>query len=192
MSRFTRATLVVASLLLSSSALAKKPKAPQKPPAVPSYVAGVVDGWQESFGIHVTVVAERCGYDNAWYSLATQEITLCAELFSRPALTRWILNHELGHALNDQMHIPWVNPEDGADELAMLMATEDESYAAAAWFLASGGTESDDEHSSDLDRAGAILCYLDGTSPAPVSRECRIYARSVLANWLRLVLPPEA
>lgn len=158
------------------------------PLPVPAYLAEVSAEWKDTFGLDVQVRSKHCGSENAFYTFATKEVTMCDELFGQPLLARWVLAHELGHALMDKFDIPWVAAEDAADELAMLMATEDESYAAARWFMLEVGGE-DGEHSSGLDRAGAILCYLDGSSAHPESRQCKMYAKSITAGWVRTMLP---
>lgn len=150
--------------------------------ALPTYVPEVLDRWADT--VKVTVTTTHCGFDNAWYTLGKGTITLCDDLFNRPALTRFVLNHELGHAFMDQHDIPFIDPEAAADELAFFMSTDDEVYAGAAWFLSMGGTTPGAEHPSDLDRAGSLLC-LQSAQEDVGSRECRIYLRSALSHWLR-------
>lgn len=182
------AAFAMALTLFSAHAPAATPKAPP----LPVYVDAVVEEWAETFHVEVRVKAITCGYDNAWYDPEARQIELCSDLFDRPELTRWVLHHELAHAVADHRGIPYeIDGETGADELAMVMATEDENLAAAQWFLyASIGKDHSptDPHATDLDRAAAILCFLEGSDPEPSDRVCAIYARSVVANWVRLVV----
>jgi hypothetical protein len=150
--------------------------------ALPDYVPEVVDRWANT--VKVTVQARHCGFDNAWYTFKTRTVTLCDDLFDRPEVTRFVLNHELGHAFTHQHGVPFIDNEVAADELAFFMSTDDEVYAGAAWFLAMGGTTSDDDHPSNVDRAGSLLC-LQSAQEGQGSRECRIYLRSALSHWLR-------
>lgn len=166
--------------------------------ALPLFLQHAKAEWEETFPeVQVTVRAEHCGHVNAWYTFRTRTVTMCDELFDQPLLATWVFNHEMGHALNDQLDLPWVNAEDAADELAMLMSSVDESVAAAKWFMSMAKPSkpdagNDGDHSAYLDRAAAILCYVDGVEATPAARQCGMYAKSVTAGWIRilgLVLP---
>ena len=156
---------------------------------VPPYLVQAEHQWDET-GTTVTLLAAECGVDNAYYFPADDTVVMCSELFDRPALARWVLHHEMGHAFMDQHGIP--NSERGADELAVLMASQAETYAAAGWFLdmylEDPTHNPNDPHQSDLDRAGALLCLADGVFEEGAARECRLYAESVAENWARMVL----
>lgn len=158
--------------------------------AVPDYVPEVLERWAP-LDIEVTVRAQKCGHDNAFYDPEQDTVTLCTELFDRPELTRAILNHELAHAYFDQHEVPVQDAEFEADELGFMFSTEDENWAAAAWHVQLADHDHPrvmGQHPSHLDRAAMYLCLLDGFSDEPVERKCAVYARSVMAGWLRIVL----
>lgn len=95
--------------------------------------------------------------------------------------TRFVLYHELGHMLSDQLQLPILGKEeDAADNIAtyMLLLEEsdeaDEALADAAygWLLAdlNAGDEIElaefaDEHSLNLQRAFSIVCLMVGNDP---------------------------
>ncbi len=158
-------------------------------PQVPVHLERLAAEYRVDYGRKVSLKAQWCGDDNAWYTIGENTVTLCADLFDRPLLARWVLRHELGHAINDQYHIPWIDYEAGADELAMLAATEAENMSAFYWFSDMARAKMGvDPHPAMLDRAAAIACYLDGTGADPISRTCVIYAKSVEAAWNRLLV----
>lgn len=173
---------------LVAVALSLSEATPAKAPSLPKYVHDVTARWDQ-LDIQVKVRAVKCGYDNAWYDSGT--VTLCTELFDRPTLTRFILNHELAHAYFDQHGVPMVlgkGEEFAADELAVMLSFDDEVVAGAQWFLNNpGGGSKDQVHPSSLDRAAMLLCLLDGFEANPVSRQCKVYARSAFENWQRVV-----
>jgi len=142
--------------------------------------------WDQT-GTTVRLLTAECGQENAYYFPDDEMVVMCEELLDRPALARFVLHHEMGHAFMFQHGIP--NSERGADELAVLMATIDETYAAAKWFMDQNQTHrAGDPHQSDLDRAGALLCLADGIFEEGAARECRLYAESVAEHWARVVL----
>lgn len=165
---------------------------PAAAPAQPPLVAEVLARW-EWFGLDVKVTSEHCDQDNAWYNFKTHVITMCDDLYDRPDLARWILAHELGHAFMWQRDVPQrrgtLDQERVADEMAFLMSTTDEGYAAASWFLGAAreelGDDPDDEHPTSLDRAASLLCLLDGREGH--SRTCQAFYSSVLAHWVRIL-----
>jgi hypothetical protein len=158
-------------------------------PRTPDYILKAQADWE---GLAtVEVISTSCGQDNAAYYPSLNMVEMCTELYDRPELAVAIFNHEMGHAFMFQRGIP--NSERGADELSMLMSTPDQLTAAAKWFLdmsrEEGPSSGDDgEHQAHLDRAAALLCYLDGTDPDPVQRSCRMYAESVNENWARMLI----
>jgi hypothetical protein len=160
---------------------------------VPDYVPQVLENWEGL--VEVTILATDCGEDNAYYYPDEDTVVLCTELFDRPELTRFILNHELAHAFNDQSGMPWIDSEAAADELAFFMSDQDEVFAGAKWFLglAKGRKYEDssktwDQHPHPLDRAGSLLFLAEARwEPKDASMQCRIYLRSTLAHWLRWV-----
>lgn len=158
-------------------------------PRTPAYITQAQKAWEGL--VEVEVITTHCGQENAAYYPGLNLVEMCEELYRDPDLAVAIFNHEMGHAFMHQHDIP--NSERGADELSMLMSTPDQLAAAARWFLesaAEGGNDSGDDgnHQSDLDRAAALLCFMDGSDPDPVSRVCRVYARSVDENWGRMLI----
>jgi hypothetical protein len=134
------------------------------------------------------VVSRKCGMDNAFYTPWTKTVTMCTELYNRPALARFIFNHEMGHALMHQNAIP--NSERGADEVAVLTSTPEEVIAAMFWFMDMAQDDDGDDgvHQSHRDRAASLVCLLDGLYDEPVSRVCKAYAGSVSENWSRMLI----
>ena len=157
-------------------------------PAVPADILALQKEYEHFWGVSVTLRTKRCEEENAWYTFDDKSVTLCDELLDRPALARWVFRHEMGHAINDQFHIAWVDPEAAADELAMITASPEESLAAMLWFSGSALVEGGDPHPAALDRATAIACYIDGSDPRPADRKCAVYARSVFFAWERLLI----
>lgn len=161
---------------------------PAKAPKVPAYVQDVVDRWAP-LDIDVKVVAEKCGQDNAWYAPEEHRVTLCTELFDRPELTRFVLNHELAHAFDRQHGIDWGHDEEfKADELAFMMSSPDEVQAGIKWFL-SGPFSAGDDHPADVDRAAMLMCLDVGWRGE--DRMCATYYRSAYATWAMLIVQTE-
>jgi hypothetical protein len=155
--------------------------------AAPDYLDEVASRW-EPLGLEVNVATASCGQENAYYFGSLNLVVMCKEVLDRPALASWILNHELAHAAMDQLELAEDDdPEFMADELAALMSTADETFAAAVWFMAMGPTPSGDTHPSGLDRAGAVLCLLEGSDPKSTNRSCRAYYRSATQHWIGLL-----
>ena len=156
---------------------------------VPPHLVEAEHQW-DATGTTVLLLATECGQDNAYYFPEEEVVLLCSELFDRPALARWVLHHEMGHAYMDQHGVP--DSERGADELATLVADLNETYAAAMWFLSMNGPPiPGDSHQPMLDRAGAAICLAEGMYAPGAPRECRLYAESVAEHWARIVLMVE-
>lgn len=158
------------------------------PVPAPPQVLDVVDRW-EWVGLDVSIKAESCGYENAWYQPSKKQITLCTELFRDPDLAAFVLSHELAHAFMWQMDVPQRRGEHDqervADEMAFLFSTRDEVTAAARWFIRMGDRDdSEDEHPSPRKRAGALLCLDMGR--AAEDELCERMYDSMLAHWVRI------
>lgn len=157
-------------------------------PRTPAYIKQAQGEW---VGLaEVTVVSTQCGEENAFYWPSSNTVEMCTELYKNPKLAVAIFHHEMGHAFMYQHDIP--NSERGADELSMLMAPPEALVEAAKWFMKmsveEGPSSGDDgHHQSHLDRAAALLCFVDGTADHPVSSECKVYARSVDEAWGRIL-----
>lgn len=155
----------------------------------PDYIRLAEKDWEDTGLAQVTVVSRKCGMENAFYTPLTRTVTMCKELYRKPALALFIFNHEMGHALMHQNDIP--NSERGADEIAVLTSTPESTMAAMFWFMnmASEGDDGDDGvHQSHRDRAASLMCLMDGLYDQPVSRVCKAYAGSVDENWARLLI----
>lgn len=153
----------------------------------PKYVDEVVDRWEDAH-IDVKVESRHCGMENAWYTYKTRTVTLCDELFNRPSLVRFILNHELSHAFNHQHGLEWGPDEEfKADELAWFFSNTDEVLAGVQWFLddAAAKATSADPHPPSLDRAAMLLCLDAGWREE--DRMCGIYYRSAASTWTLIV-----
>ena len=92
-------------------------------------------------GMHVNFVFKVCGEINGYYQPSTKTVTLCAEdLDEGYSFTRFIVAHEMAHAVIGQLDIPYTGSgEDAADELAaVVLGLSDQWYDvqnAANWFL---------------------------------------------------------
>lgn len=131
----------------------------------------------------VPINYDECGIQNAFYSSATQSITLCDELVEdiyrffgqrvgadRPAQTAnalvFVLYHEIAHALVDILNISVLgNDESAADGIATVIAVETgRSFAAiiSGAYLSTAPTSYADEHNNGQDRFGDISCWALG------------------------------
>lgn len=187
-------------------------------------------------------VAAECGRVNAYYSAPKVELVLCYEIvddilstgkkmareeklekdFPKEYLTgalRFILLHELGHALIDQLKLPITGrDETAADEFAAVMLLQyvdhsevrgqvESSLNYAGTYLAkdNGNDEPSvfaDEHELGQQRYFNLLCILYGSAPSdflsivtelglPKERAstCPAYASRVMSTWGHLLLP---
>jgi hypothetical protein len=166
----------------------------------------------------LTLVARQCGEVNAFYQPSRQSIEVCYELvklytavqindlkddsgkFDREAVkaaglstTRFVLHHELGHALVDLLNLPVTGKEeDAVDQLAtvVLLSSDDDADTASVLdgaythllmadrkaaahakltdaqrrFLAENPPAAD-EHSLDEQRFYDITCLVYGSDP---------------------------
>jgi hypothetical protein len=181
----------------------------------------------------VTLMLDECGVANALYDPDTSRIVLCYELFADLARRigqieeaetliggafSFILLHELGHALIDQLDLPVTGrEEDAADQLATVALIDadeggvDAVAGAAVWFasLATDGEidtlEFADEHGLNAQRFYNLLCWVYGADPAanadvvgedglPESRagQCPAEYARLSASWERPLGPHAA
>jgi Zn-dependent peptidase ImmA (M78 family) len=156
--------------------------------ATPNDVDDVMERWEGL--VDVDVYAADCGEENAWFQPADNAIVMCNELRRDPELYRWVLAHELGHAFMWQHEVPvrWgtKDQERVADELAFFMSTDEETQAAARWFMshAERKQRAGDPHPAALDRAAALVCLSAGR--ANEDRMCHAFYDSALAHWVRI------
>jgi Putative metallopeptidase len=151
----------------------------------------VLDRWDGYFEKPPSITQADCGEENAYYFGALHLVVMCREMDAMPAVARFVLNHELGHAWSAAHGVP--DSERAADELALIMSTKDEAFAAAAWFNRMADEQGDahnplDPHQPHRDRASTFWCLTYGLhAPTQTSSICRMYAASVLEHWtLRL------
>ena len=84
----------------------------------------------------------------------------------------FVMYHEMGHALDDIRDLIAIggNFESVADAIGVVLSVQTGQPEAAAFgglfFLNSGGSSFADEHGAGEDRAGDILCWATGGSPA--------------------------
>jgi len=153
------------------------------------------------------VVTAECGRENAFYSANKAELVLCYELvedilrqgkeiarknkydknFPDEFLVgtlRFMMAHELGHALIDQLQLPITGREEtAADELATVMMLQyidhqeargvvESSIKFAGQYLAKSEADNDlptvvaDTHEMGLQRYFNLLCMIYGSDPA--------------------------
>ena len=134
----------------------------------------------------IRVVFESCGQANAWYSAASDQITMCYELADKYTTIfresdidtpygvanalHWIFMHELGHAVIDMYDLPITGQEeDAADQFATIMLLREGTEGANAllaivtvYAYSTDYTPSWDTHSFDSQRYYNMLCLLYG------------------------------
>lgn len=117
-------------------------------------------------GVTVRVDVVDCGtVENAWYYPDTKHVEFCSSLLALPApVARFILAHELAHAIIVQLDVPYTGShEEAADELAalVLLATGDDLREVARyWYQESITTEVPTwaDHPSHLQRFHTLRC----------------------------------
>ncbi len=92
-----------------------------------------------------------------------------AAAFSLGAIT-YVMYHEFGHALDDQLDLPiFGNTESAADAIATVLAVEQGfsfyAVAGALLFDLDGQGSFVDEHAGGADRAGDLFCWAIGGDP---------------------------
>lgn len=176
----------------------------------------------------------ECGEANAFYDPAEKRITLCFELVEQIAedfgaqldddaeladavngAVRFIVLHEVGHALVDVLKVPVTGrEEDAVDQLSAWLLIGDEAgdnavLSAAAAFSLNGQARGEagegdfaGEHSLDEQRYFSMVCWVYGRDPQrhadlveasglPATRAAGCveeYAR-LDASWRRLLQP---
>jgi hypothetical protein len=176
----------------------------------------------------------ECGEANAFYEPAERRITLCFELVEQIAedfgaqldddaeladavngAVRFIVLHEVGHALVDVLKVPVTGrEEDAVDQLSAWLLIGDEAgdnavLSAAAAFSLNGQARGDagegdfaGEHSLDEQRYFSMVCWVYGRDPQrhadlveasglPAARAagCVEEYTRLDASWRRLLQP---
>lgn len=147
-----------------------------------------LDKWDDT-GVDVNVTRATCRDENAYYFPSLQLVVICKELDDKPEVQRFVFNHEMGHAWMFQHGVP--NSERGADEIAAMMSSYEDTLAAAHWFagMAKGSSGDDGEHQAHADRAASLFCLAYGFhKPELTTPLCRMYADSVVEHWERTAL----
>jgi hypothetical protein len=160
----------------------------------PYELQSVINSFQFD-GVEVTVGWRKCGQVNAFYYYNAKRVVLCNELQKLPAgVIRYILAHELSHAVIMQLDVAYTTHHEGAaDELAALMLIwtgREEDVLAGAVFWATLDRPEDpfDDHFGDMRRAVNLACLVAGSKDEGLSDlGCTgIYRRATRA-WVRLL-----
>lgn len=156
-------------------------------------------------GVHVTVRWQDCGEVNAFYSSVDDEVfgvripahsvTMCNELRTEsPGFVRYVLAHELSHAIIDQRGIPFTGSEEvAADELAAVVfgvyGWQTDFYATAERYrqMADVWVPPWDPHPQPLVRAFTLGCMAaESEGKYPVFCDPTMYQRA-LRSWMVLL-----
>lgn len=90
----------------------------------PLKLAPIIGLYHETFPeVEFTIHWRRCGEENAYYDEGSHRIVMCSELLPHGgSLVRFVLAHELAHAVIMQRNVPFTGlHETAADELATLV-----------------------------------------------------------------------
>lgn len=144
-------------------------------------------------GLDVELMYMPCGYPNAFYMDSIKAVVVCEEMsWTEPGYQKFVIAHELGHAVIAQYDLPITGSEEvAADEFAALtlIATDrsDDLLDTVAHYWADSTPEDPtDEHSSAARRAYALVCLYSGSSDRPVG-DCQSTFQHALRNWTRLL-----
>ncbi len=163
-----------------------------RPDRDPYQIQQIVDGMTFP-GVSVTLKWQDCGEWNAYYNPLGKQVILCNELKgSSPGIIRAAVAHEMGHAVIEQLDIPFTGSEEtAADELSAVMLIamghEDDVIAMANFWAASGRPEDpEDSHPSDLRRFFTLGCLAIGAEDGEVNG-CTLEYRKAVRTWNRLL-----
>lgn len=144
-------------------------------------------------GVSAGVALADCGEQNAFYSPDDKLIVVCRELATEAEGTiRFIVAHELGHAVVHQYGLPVIGSEETmVDEFAFLALIDSghtgDLVSVAAWFASHPRADvPTDDHPSPQRRAAVALCFAIGT----LSKNSECGRRVVAAEraWSRVLL----
>jgi hypothetical protein len=143
--------------------------------------------------VEVDVYLEQCGVVNAYYFPAGKYVTLCVEILAfGPGVSRYVLAHELAHAVIMQLDLPIPGSQEAAaDELAayVLIRTgrvQDLLDATTFWLNADGDPDPWDDHPTHLQRAWAMGCLALESLGEIGTLPCERKLDRVLRTWDRL------
>lgn len=158
-------------------------------------------------GVEVDVIWVECGHVNAFYFSSIglafgrvvfpRTVALCKELTQiNPAIARWIMAHEMAHAIIHQLQIPVTGSEEAAaDELAavylgLVGRTDDLLIVAEHWFNSNRAENPFGSHPSDMRRGIMALCMATGQMGQPW-KHCRGYEwQRAVWTWQKLLNEP--
>lgn len=117
-------------------------------------------------GVSVSIRWMSCGEINAYYTNIDKTVTLCEELLlvNNPGFLRFVLAHEMAHAIIMQKSIGFTGQHEvAADELAAVLLLvagyDDDVVATGRQFVAFGGDDHWwDPHPGNLKRGATLLC----------------------------------
>lgn len=186
MKRLFVCTWLILSLLLTGGAAA--------PHTAPVHTIESTIEHMRQPGVKVTIVTMDCGEVNAYYSPALRLVMLCNELeeVTSPAFTRFVLAHELAHAIIMQRDLPYTGSHEvAADELAAVILSlygdQEAVMAAAAYFIESAQEdEPRDDHPGDLKRGFVLACIAKG-SQGVTADFCTVEWPRLSRAWMRLL-----
>lgn len=146
-------------------------------------------------GMSLAMEVIPCGSINAAYFPPAHTIFVCRELLVLPKpVIRFVLAHEMGHAIIDQLDIPIAGSEEAAaDELAAValeaIGDQDAVYSGALWMEQQDVKEDVwDDHQSSRKRAAVIMCLADGAESVPVLAECGGKFHHAQVTWSHLIM----
>ena len=137
-----------------------------------------------------------CGYSNAWYHADTRTLEFCTELAAEsPEFQRFVVAHEMSHAIIDQLEVPFTgSEEDAADELGALLListghAEDLVGAASHYWEETDSTpDPTDDHATSQRRGWNLLCLYAGSIGDRAGSVMCTYKFSRAAHaWARLL-----
>jgi hypothetical protein len=192
-------------------------------------LASMVEPLNEHFPVSrdVTIELAECGREGAFYDAERPAVQLCYELLVNLAQSlmgdqengeqvfvgafAYILLHQVGHALMDQMDLPVrVPPEEAADQLTAVMAAfapeELQTIAEGALVLGERGVDWENPGSGRAALSGArmqnLLCLFygidsegyawmvdEGHLPAARAEGCTDEIETVKEEWVEYLAP---
>lgn len=147
-------------------------------------------------GMAVTWDQPDCdGQFNAAYDLTSKMVHVCTSVLrAGPELTRFVVAHEMAHAMMDQLDLPYTGSgEAAADELAALYAIATDSVQdvnAAAdlfWLDAELNAGWWDDHQNPGQRSRILRCFAAGAAGLDWMFDCRVRLARAARAWARIL-----